>query len=210
MKTIGIPGWKVGENSFGVTSNYLEFAKKYGNPRIIMPWEEYVEVDLLILPGGKDISPSLYGQVPGFKTSDPDVFKEFFYTHRLKNYVEKNVPIFGICLGFQQLGIYFGSKLEQNTNYHAQSPDRWEEAHDVYNMEGKRIQKVNSHHHQYFKNISEDLEVIAVAFNEDTDNKEYLVEAFKHKTLKIAGVQWHPEEFYDELSDKLIKQLYAS
>ena len=66
-KTIGIPGYKgTDSNNFGVGNNYLSFCQKLGyNPRIIMPWEEYVEVDMLLLPGGMDISPVNYDSIPG-------------------------------------------------------------------------------------------------------------------------------------------------
>lgn len=219
MKIIGIPGWKITEESYGVTSNYLEFASKYGKPRIIMPWEDVVDVDLLILPGGRDISPVLYGETPGFKTSNPDVFKEHFYKTKLPLYIEANIPIFGICLGFQQLGIYFGNKLKQNTLFHAQSSDRWEKAHEVEVIDSSveeiygKIIEVNSHHHQYFESASftDELVVVAVAENEDSDelrlNEGFIVEAFIHKEKPIAGVQWHPEELYDSISDKLINHI---
>ena len=194
MKIIGIPGWKVTEESYGVTSNYLEFASKYGKPRIIMPWEDLIDVDLLILPGGRDISPALYGETPGFKTSNPDVFKEHFFTKKLPLYIESNTPIFGICLGFQQLGVYYGNKLKQHTLYHAQSDDRWEEAHSVEIVDQDNLFhgvdiKVNSHHHQYFESASftDELAIVAVAENED-NNEGYIVEAFIHQEKPIAVI----------------------
>jgi gamma-glutamyl-gamma-aminobutyrate hydrolase PuuD len=99
-KLILITGWKLGENSYGATTTYLEYFSQFGNVRILMPWEDKVDCDLLVLPGGKDLSPSAYGEVPGYTTGDGDVFKEYFFKEKLKLYVESKTPIFGVCLGF--------------------------------------------------------------------------------------------------------------
>jgi gamma-glutamyl-gamma-aminobutyrate hydrolase PuuD len=50
--------------------------------------------------------------------------------------------------------------------------------------------------------LSDELEVLARTDHEEPtfDPDDYIVEAFKHKTLPIAGVQWHPEELYDRFS----------
>ena len=112
---IGIPGWKVGENSFGTGVNHLEYISKFGEPRIIMPEntsENIIEqIDLLYLPGGKDLNPSSYGETPGYKTSDPDIHKQRFYDYTLSPIIEANIPIFGVCLGFQMICAKFGVKL---------------------------------------------------------------------------------------------------
>ena len=79
---IGIPGYKVDTN-FGVGIANLEFVSTFGNPRIILPWEEDVPIDVLYLTGGLDVNPTSYGEVPGFKTSNTDVFKQFFFEKRL-------------------------------------------------------------------------------------------------------------------------------
>ena len=213
-KVIGIPGYNNPDgSSFGAGLNHLEFIRTFGNARIIMPWEEKVEVDLLYLPGGLDVSPSSYGAVPGFKTSNQDVMKEFFFNERLKNYVG-NTSIFGVCLGMQMLGVYFGSKLTQNLVFHEQSDSRWTTAHSVTvrnpNVDEDDKFDVNSHHHQCIleSEISDALEVSATAeCYEPYREHELIVEAFRHKELPIVGVQFHPEELYDYFSMDLITKL---
>ena len=203
-KTIGIVGYRIGESGFGVGANYLEFISHYGVPRIIMPHEKHVDLDLLILPGGADLSPNTYGEYPRFHTGNPDVFKEHFFRENLKNYVG-NTPIFGICLGMQMLNVYFNGQLVQDLKFHAQSSGRWSTAHKVYKFDEltgkpvKKFQQVNSHHHQCvtFKTLGQDLKVEAVAPNDEglTLGSNYIVEAFTHRTLPIAAVQWHPKFF---------------
>lgn len=206
-KTIGIVGYRNREGtSFGAGNTYLEYFSQFGNVRIIMPWEEYVEVDLLVLPGGADVNPASYGEVPRYKTNDSDVFKQYFFDHHLKNYVGK-VPIFGICLGLQQLAVFFGSKLTQDIPFHEQSPVRWERAHKIIEVENPKrkedtLPEVNSHHHQCvtIQNLSTTLVPTWIA-------DPYIVEAFKHKELPIAAVQWHPEELCDTVALGIVKEL---
>lgn len=211
-KTIGIPGYKSENGFFGAGSDHLEFISKFGYARIIMPYEEFVNVDLLYLPGGLDLNPSSYNEVPGFKTTNQDVFKQFFFDKRLKNYIESGVSIFGVCLGFQELAAYFGVKLTQNLIYHPQSNGRTEEIHKVHLIDGngriladkKSTFSVNSFHHQsvLLKDVNDNIIPTLVS-----EGDEGIVEGFRHKSLNIYGVQYHPENIYDNYSKMCIEKL---
>lgn len=214
-KRIGIPGWKTGDNSFGVTVPYLEFVKQFGDPVIIMPHEEIADVDALLLPGGPDLPPSSYGQLPSFYTSNQDVFKQYFFTNRLPEYIGK-MPIFGICLGFQMLNVAFGGSIQQHLAYHKTSSERWETAHEVevINLPGwerkekdkPRTTRVNSLHHQGVLEsmLADTLTPVAIA---ESGFRDKLIEAFIHTEFPIAAVQWHPEELNDLLSRQLFKRI---
>lgn len=202
MKKIGITGWKTGENSFGVTLPYLHMFSNYGQVEILTPSDKIrTDIDLVILPGGMDLYSHSYGEVPGFRNSNPDLFKQYFFDVNLDQYVKANVPIFGICLGFQQLAVKFGGVLIQHKDT-CYSKERWDAVEEIKTTKGHK--KVNSLHHQciYFPGETSQLDIIAVS--KDFGN----VEAFKHKTLPIAGVQYHPEELnYDQISHELIVEL---
>lgn len=214
-KIIGIPGWKTGENSFGCGVMHLDYIAQFGTPRILFPEEGLVDVDLLYLPGGPDLSPFTYGQYPGFFTSNADVFKQFFFEARLQAYIDNKTPIFGVCLGFQMLCAKFGSQLAQDLGIHPESKSRGEKAHEVYNVKSHGKFDVNSHHHQgiYLKNLGSELEPLAIFADtkkEFVDNYSYnLVESMRHKTLPIGGVQWHPEEYYTSFADALFEELLS-
>jgi len=215
-KRILCPGWSTGDQSWGVTKPYLEFFSQYGQVEILTPRKEIVEGDLLILPGWLDVSPRDYKHVPGFYTGNTDVYKDYFMHQNLPQYIEMKMPIFGICLGFQQLCVTFGSQLTQHM-YHPTSSPRNELTHLIRPVVGfdaekgylmpadkKKGFKVNSLHHQgvHQYELGEDLQPLYL------DEQGWFVEIVKHKTLPIAGVQFHPEELdYIPQVDGLIKSL---
>ena len=213
-KKIGIVGWSTGKSSFGATKEYLQYLSGFGQVEIIMPSKSVREdIDLVVLPGGWDINPYLFDEVPGFMNTNPSLYKEFFYMNNLKDYINAGKSIYGICLGFQQLCVYFGSKLTQHlpsTGIHNVYSKPYEDlVHSVdINIEKlslKKTQKVNSLHHQgvMLNDLSGELIPIAT----DSSEGSTLVEGIMHKSLPIAAVQWHPEHIYDELSGILIKEL---
>ena len=207
--TIGIPGYKLGENSFGCGINHLDFISQFGNPKILFPQDKDEKLDLLYLPGGADTNPSTYGQIPGFYTSNQDVFKQYFFDNNLKSYIESGIRVVGVCLGFQMLNVYFNGTITQNLRYHAQSEDRWKPAHEVKFFEdSKKKFKVNSHHHQgiTLKDLSSELTPLLYADNEEDKNNP-IIEAFQHKELPIIAFQYHCEEWRDSYSMRKISEL---
>jgi putative glutamine amidotransferase len=214
-KTIGIVGYRNSQqNSFGIGITYAQYFSEFGNVRIIMPWENLTDVDLLVLPGGADLNPASYGEEPGFRTGDSDVHKQHFYDNKLKLYVENKTPIYGICLGFQMLNTYFGGKLVQHLMNHTSSSDRYKAGHKINQCtpEGRVISKgkieVNSHHHQAvpLDGLGKGLIPLYLAQEEEANNTA-IVECFRHKSLPIGGVQWHSEEWFDNISEDLINSL---
>lgn len=207
-KKIGIVGYG-GKELFGAGLAYLDFLSQYGEITIILPQQEYVEgFDMLFLPGGPDLNPSSYEEVPGFYTNSSCIYRQFFFDKRLKNYVG-NTPIFGVCLGFQMLSCFFGGKLIQNLEDHLLDKN---DQHEIYTKDKQLITykiakkdvpvMVSSSHHQGITErlLGKDLQILA-------QSEEGYIEAFKHSHLPISAVQWHPERSYTTLTDNLIKEL---
>ncbi len=202
MKKIGIVGWNTGENSFGVTKPYLSWLRQFGDVEIITPKLEIVEdLDLLILPGGMDMNPSTYGAVPDYNTSNTDVMKQFFFDVNLDQYINAGIPIFGICLGFQQLCVKFGGNLEQHYPFNYSTKHRGELVDKLVfiNQDVKAKYEVNSLHHQGCFNLPNSM-VIA------RENVDQNIEIAKFSEI-IYGVQYHPEEINDTYSNQIIKKL---
>ena len=132
-------------------------------------------VDGLILTGGEDITPTIYGQdfKIGIKEVSPlrdqhelIVFEEFLKT---------NKPILGICRGMQLINICLKGTLFQDLKYsdedilqHVQDfyPDlpthnvKIEKGNILYELFGEKV-RTNSFHHQAIDVLGESLEIIA-------------------------------------------------
>lgn len=195
--TIGIPGWLVGPNSFGIGLSYFEFLKRdlhCDDIRILSPSSPiWSDLDLLVLPGGADINPSRYGEEPSFYTDKPDLIKEYFDTHILPRYIEKGVGILGICRGAQAIAVHFGEILIQNM-YHEtnKTEDPYTGVHyiNVLAETSKKV-KVNSRHHQSVFTPSSTSVVKVLATHKD---KHYHVEVIRIEGRPIIGVQYHIED----------------
>lgn len=104
---------------FGSNAAYIEFARKFGNVVLIDPVNpDPLPINLLLLPGGRDVNPVRYGDAPSIYTQPSDPQYEWFYTQVFHKYVElasKNkLAIYGICAGFQNLNVVFGGKINQD------------------------------------------------------------------------------------------------
>ena len=200
---IGIHGYKVGENSFGVGIGYLEWITDWlqSSPIILTPHFRNYDIDLLVLPGGLDIRNN---EIPSFHSQNTDVWKQYFIDNDLDLYIEKEIPVFGICAGFQALCQKYGCKLTQHIYHEAKDGE-----HYLYVKDGKRNltkfgkDKVSSSHHQgVLENGFNYSDLQALFYAEDA-----VIEAFRHRTLNIAGVQYHPEKIYDIETNNIIKSI---
>lgn len=201
-RKIGIPVWKTGENSLGVTLAYAEFAADFGDVVLLMPEHEIrTDLDLLILPGGADKMPATYGEYPSVWTQKPDIQKEHFDMVMLPQYIENRTPIFGICRGLQALAVHFGGKLFQHMGHQTNTQDDPFKAVHKISFDNRVFRSrtaftdvdtlgVNSRHHQSVREVSlpDDFKVIA---RHEKDNH---VEMAAHTVLPIVGCQFHPED----------------
>lgn len=219
-KILGIPGWILGDATFGVSKSYLHFISQFGKPLILTPDHDIEEVDMLLLPGGKDISPGTYGARPSYWTGEPNMMLEWFDAQRLPGYIEENIPVLGICRGAQRLWAFYGGEIDQHNDWHAQSKsgEPWDQCHGLaytadFRAEYKSLlTKVNSRHHQTMdarNGVPEELEVVAFAQATAKEGKERwfpsIVEIFKHKERPIFGIQGHPEDMIqDDLTPMII------
>jgi putative glutamine amidotransferase len=163
--------------------------------------------DALCLTGGDDIDPARYGD-PDRGSTEIDPARdelEFALTERA---IERDVPILGICRGFQVLNVAFGGSLEQHREGHSpkhppaglvvRDDPAGPEAvqHTVTPLAGSLLARacgeaallVNSSHHQVVTTSRLAPGVRATAWVDD------LVEALESPSHRwVVGVQWHPE-----------------
>lgn len=101
-------------------------------------------------------------------------------------YYHERVPMLGICLGHQALGEFFGAKLEKGIKpMHGKVSEITCEADPIFNNMPKKMQVVR-YHSLVLRHTPESIVPLA-----HTAEGELM--AFKHKTLPLYAMQFHPE-----------------
>jgi gamma-glutamyl-gamma-aminobutyrate hydrolase PuuD len=174
-------------------------------------WEvrtsDYVSLlDGLVLQGGADIDPKVYGDEPTDVVGPIDAVRDRFELELLRAFADAGKPVLGVCRGMQLINVAYGGTLHQDLRqanvieYEHRKLELYDEhshaieltaggwLHGLY--EGTSSARVNSIHHQGIKRLGEGLAVEAVS----TDG---VIEAIRRPDLPyMVGVQWHPE-FHD-------------
>lgn len=148
--------------------------------------------DGLVLPGGGDIDPRLFGQLPGgTRFFDPELDR--LQLAILNAFVLDKKPVLGICKGMQLINIHFGGDMVQHlAESEAHEYRGGDQFHATTAREGflKEIYGesfvVNSAHHQGVDRPGQGIMYVQFA-------SDKVVEALNHVHLPILGVQWHPE-----------------
>ena len=164
-------------------------------------------IDGLVLSGGSDIDPALYGEAPHPKLGAVFRERDDFELALAREAVARDRPILAICRGHQVLNVALGGTLVQDipsevlgdTTHDARS-ERWERAHDVRILHGTRLGAilgretvaVNSFHHQAVERLGEGLVISAYSSGDN------LIEGIEMPDRRfVIGVQWHPESFWN-------------
>lgn len=192
-----------------VNKDYVDAVIRAGGVPLIIPFSTDKEViisqaqliDGLILSGGHDVSPYNYGQEPSQKIGETFPERDTYEIILLEESKKRNIPILGICRGFQLINVAAGGTLYQDLSLipgnilkHNQVSNPTLKTHKVEIKENSFISSifgketmVNSFHHQVIDKVANDFIVVAKA-------SDGVVEAIEHKTYKfLVAVQWHPE-----------------
>ncbi len=185
-------------------------------------------VDGLLLTGGGDIDPALFGEPPHPTYCAAEAGRDEHEIALVKAARAADLPVLAICRGLQVMNVACGGTLVQDipseigTSVPHQIPlPRHAMAHELWlsrdtllwrlleeALEGGDTTHVNSRHHQAAK-------VIAPGFVVSATAPDGVVEAIEHPDATFClGVQWHPENFwrtgeFRELFEGLVKAAAA-
>ena len=109
------------------------------------------------------------------------------------------VPVLGICLGHQAIGLVFGAKIKQSQKpYHGKTSFiKINDKNPIFLGLGDEFE-VMRYHSLYVDELPDEL--IATAISEDG-----LVMAMKHSIKPIFGIQFHPESYFTQYGKKIIE-----
>jgi putative glutamine amidotransferase len=169
----------------------------------------------LVLTGGGDVNPALYGEAALPETEEPDEERDAVEGDLIDEALARDVPLIGICRGMQILNVRLGGSLIQNlpnaARHVRRTPDRSLPAHRVAitpatllaEIAGRDSWEVNSRHHQAVARMGTGLRVSA------RDVEDGTVEAIEYPAKRyVVSVQWHPEN--QAQNDPEQRKLFAS
>jgi putative glutamine amidotransferase len=156
----------------------------------------------VVLLGGSDVNPALYGEERGPETDQPDDERDRAEYALIAAALERDLPLLAICRGLQILNVQQGGTLVQHLvpgdRHLYRTPDRAEPAHPVAVEPGTLLAavaagrptlEVNSRHHQAIGKLGHGLIVSG------RDPEDGIIEAIERPDRRfVLAVQWHPED----------------
>lgn len=193
-------------------TNYLDAIRAAGGMVVMLapdpaltadPDEALDLIDGLMLAGGADIDPAIYGAERHAETQETVPERDAFELAMTRRAIERDIPYLGICRGMQLLNVAHGGSLRQHLpeefghHEHRKAIGTFDGAdHDVKlvpgslaaRAAGEELHGTKSHHHQGVGRVGDGLVVSGWALNDE------LPEAIELPDRDfVLGVQWHPE-----------------
>ena len=155
--------------------------------------------DKVTLEDIRNLNPSKIILSPGPKhPEDSNICLEI-----LKNFAD--IPILGICLGHQAIGYSFTAHIKRlNIPVHGKSSyiNIIKQDKLFENIPNKL--SVMRYHSLYISEENFPLELDILAKTDDN-----IIMAIKHKTKEIYGVQFHPESYFTDYGEKILKNFIS-
>jgi putative glutamine amidotransferase len=202
---------------FSIRPEYVRALEKAGGIPVLLPPTAPEEVparlaglDGLLLIGGDDVDPAIYGEAAHPKSKWTRV-RDDFELAAIHAALERDLPLLAICRGQQVLNVALGGTLVQDIPdqlpqagvHKLKGVPRWQTAHEVDVAPGTRLRAivgrdvlaVNSFHHQAVREVGRGLRVSA-------RSRDGVIEAIELPDRRfVVGVQWHPEAMWNQEPD---------
>ena len=210
-----------------VKPDYVSAIRRAGGIPVLLTKEQenseiadlVARLDCVLLPGGADVAPLLYGENPIKEVTYSVEAQDRFEIQLVQECIKQNKPVFGVCRGAQVINVALGGTLYQDiyvqagaTLCHKQDMHlRSERTHTISIQEGSLFHQltgcttlaVNSYHHQAVRTLGDGL--VATAWSDDG-----IIEAIESTKAPVFAVQFHPEniapysETFQSFFDKLV------
>ena len=205
--------------------SYVDAVERAGGIAIMLPPSPAVAadpdrvldlIDGLILAGGRDVDPKMYGAEADPETDLPVTMRDEFELALARRAMERDLPLLAICRGMHVMNVARGGTLVQHLPAHLghedhrrsvgtfdgnDHPVRLEAGSLAARAAGEISHGTLSHHHQGIDRVGDGLRVSGWAHDDEVP------EALEDPELRFAlGVQWHPEA---DAASRLIAALVA-
>lgn len=221
---IGLTTYSVNESlDYTMPANYVAAVRRAGGVPILLPPGEIHaavivgKLDGIVLSGGGDIDPLIYGGSPHPAVYMVDHERDQMELELARMVVYRQLPTLAICRGLQILNVALGGSLHPHLpdvvgeQVLHRAPPRLPTPHpvkvDPSSLVGRIMATVEvspmSWHHQAIDRLGEDLNVVARA-------PDGVIEAVEHESHRwLAAVQWHPEitAHEDDAQQRLFDEL---
>lgn len=204
-----------------VGAEYAEPVETAGGAVVLLPPTAGADavldrIDGLVISGGQDLDPSLYGAEPeSGKTYD--AARDEYEIALLRGARDRGIPVLAICRGMQATNVAFGGSLivdiaESDTHRAVTGAAQLEERHPVRISEHSRLSRtygrtqraVNTIHHQAVDRVADGFRAVAWA-------PDGVIEAIEPEdNWAYWGVQWHPEKLVGAAERAEETLLYAA
>lgn len=194
--------------------NYAQVIMEAGGVPVMIPPQADAPtvigmIDGLLIPGGRDIDASQFGQEnhPAAELQHPS---RFAIEKALFDAAPADMPLLGICYGCQFLNVARGGTLQQHLpdvlGHDEHSGGTWEpvtlrEGSQLASLMGTERVEGRSYHHQAVDALGTGLVITGRAADGTVEALEDPSRPF------LMAVQWHPERSYrDKANRKLIER----
>jgi putative glutamine amidotransferase len=212
---IGAPG-KVSRNPVAFAGRpYLDAVMRAGAEPVVLAPQDLDHrsamallrrFDGLVLMGGSDVDPELFGERPHPKTYGVNRENDEIEMALARAAIELELPTLAICRGMQVANVALGGTLHQHLvdagidGLIEHGPPGFPAPpdgvlHEIQTEPGTRLAKAlerelfvgASYHHQAVAEPADGFRVTALA-------ADGVIEAMEHEQGWFVGVQWHPED----------------
>ncbi len=204
---IAVPYWRA--PTWERTKYYFDALAAAGAEHVIVEGEALPsEARGLLLTGGVDVDPALYGEERDARTDKPHAERDAHEMGLLRQALERDLPVLCICRGHELLNVAMGGSLVQHIDgdghrWHDDGGSRWHEV--TVESEGRlasaygagSVLRVNSRHHQGVRP-----EGLAEGLRATAHSPDGFVEAMEGVAQRwLVGIQWHPERPDEEMGE---------
>jgi gamma-glutamyl-gamma-aminobutyrate hydrolase PuuD len=191
-----------------VNAVYAEALSRAGHIPVVIPrfgsdvqFDDVVSrLDALVMTGGEDFAPALYGEKESPKLGAVNGPRDDFDMRLIAAARRHRLPVLGICRGCQLVNIAFGGTLYQDlpSEFPAKGVQHRGVHHPISIQPDSRLSLalmgatnvvVNSAHHQAVKKLAPGFRITALS-------PEGVVEAIEGEEYPAVGLQFHPEHLF--------------